>query len=127
MKISKKLEWMRPYVTEGLKHVPKGKAVTRLWTFKLGGRYGKHETAAIITNDFKEYRIYLHTMRHPRGQPPSQFSKIDMIKYLAHEMAHMKDMDHTPRHSRLEGKLQAIFSAMLEKEGYVSEEEELSQ
>jgi hypothetical protein len=126
--VNKKLAWMVPYVERGLLLIPDGKSVTRLGAWTRGGRYGKQETAALITNNNRHYRIYIHThaYTHPRGVTPH--SKIEMLELLAHEMAHMIDDhfdEHTPEHRRLEAKLTSLFMTMLKKSGYHSEEREL--
>lgn len=126
MIVSKELEWMRPYIDEALKILPKGVTVTRLATWKINGRYGKDLFAAIITNDMKTFRIYLHTHCHPRHlKTPRKFTKNELIKTLAHELAHVPDMaHHHPAHTKIEGKLYVKFSELLKASGYISEEHE---
>lgn len=128
MLISPELRWLKPYVELAMPYLPRGKVVTRIGAWKIGGRAGKEEHAAILTNDGRNYRIYLHTQCHPRhSSKPLPFSRIDLLQYLAHEMAHMTHMPaHTPAHKRLEAKLTIVFMRQLEREGYVSEEKELA-
>jgi hypothetical protein len=128
MIISRHFEWMRPYLEEGIKLIPKGKKITRLHAWKFGGRCGKGEKAAIFTNDEKSYRIYIHHTYQARGCEPMPFSKIDLLDILAHELAHTAEIDaHTPDHKRLESKITQKFMGMLKKDGYVSEEAELEE
>jgi hypothetical protein len=124
--ISPKFEWMRPYLEAGSYLLPPGKSITRLGYWSLNGKYGKNSHAAIITNDDLEHRVYMKDMYQRRNMThPAPFSKIDLLKTLAHEMAHTADWEHTPAHGRLEAQLSALFMYMLEKEGYQSEEKEL--
>lgn len=125
MKIAPKLAWMRPYLEVGCQFIPKGKNVTRLGYWPYGGRFGKREHAAIITNDNKNYRVYLKDMYQRKDMSrPSRLSKVDLLQYLAHELAHTLDWEHSPRHKVLEAQLTIIFMKMLDLEGYVSEEYE---
>lgn len=125
--ISRKLKWMKPYLELGMGFIPEGKKVTRITAWTFGGRYGKKEIAAILTNDEKFYRIYLHTQYHPRtSKAVLNYSKIDLLQHLAHEMAHMIEIEaHTPDHSKLEARIHAAFMSELKREGYISEEDEL--
>lgn len=126
MYVNKKLMWMVPYVERALLIIPDGKSVTRLGAFTQGGRYGKGAAASIHTHNHRHYRIYLHTHMHPRySTDPMPYSKIDLLHNLAHELAHMLDMDHTPAHKKLEARLVTMFMTMLKKSGYHSEEKEL--
>jgi len=127
LKYSKNLEWLLPYLEVGLGMIPEGKKVTRLQTWQLKQRAGKGVQAAIFTNDYKTYRIYLHSMYHPRGEAKAQrFSKIDILGLLAHELAHTLDLMHSPEHKMLEGKILRTFMIKLKKEGYENEETELA-
>jgi hypothetical protein len=126
MKVSPEFLWLVPYVELALPHLPKGKKVTRLGAWRFGGRCGKKEQAAIFTDDFRSFRIYLHTHTHPRALPePRPYSRIEVLENLAHELAHLINMnEHTPAHRKLEAKLTMIFMHRLEKDGYISEERE---
>lgn len=105
---------------------PKGKRVTRLSWWRFNGHYGKGTHACIFTNDDKNYRIYLKDTYQRKDMPrPAPFSKIDMLHSLAHELAHMHDMDHTPAHKKLEAKILSAFMTQLRNDGYISEEHEL--
>ncbi len=128
MKIEKKLEWMRPYLLAAVPHLPKAKRIVHVGAWKLDGRYGLGEHAAIITTDGKSYRVYLHTHLRLKTDEIKPFSKIDLLTMLAHELAHTINMDkHTPAHKRLEARLYILFMNMLEKDGYISEEDELGE
>jgi hypothetical protein len=127
IKCAKAFEWLSPYINEGMALVPEGKKLSKVMAWKLNGRAGKGCQACIYTNDHKTYRIYIHTMYHPRyAKEPMPYSKIDILGLLAHEMAHMLDMYHSPEHKILETQLLKMFMRKLKKEGYVNEEEELA-
>ena len=127
MRVSPTFKWLIPYVELGLTYIPK-KKITLIGEWKLGQRCGRGHHAAILTSDNKNYRVYFQTMYHPRTSKKAlEFSKIDIVKTLAHEMAHMKEFDHTPAHTKLDAKLQSAFMNMLTKSGYISEEEEMNE
>lgn len=124
-KLPKKLLWIRPYLELSRPLLPSRKRLSRVGLWTIHKRYGKGVQAAIYSSDQREYRVYLHTLYHPRGEKtPLPLSKIDMIKNLAHELAHMADMEHSPQHTKLEARLLLAFMERLRFEGYISEEEE---
>lgn len=122
-RVCKKLSWLIPYINEGKKFISKEHKIARVGAWSLGKSRGKSEAAAIFQTRLGEpHRIWLHT-HHSKDAP---YSKIDILTHLAHELAHTEDWKHTPRHADLEAKIKRRFMKMLEKEGYVSEEKELS-
>jgi hypothetical protein len=124
---SKEFDWLLPYLELGLSLTPIGKTVTRLTKLKFKGRVGRKEKAFVTTNNYRSYRIYIHTMYQPKGEAKAlPFSSIDILELLSHELAHMIDMEHTPDHKILEARITKAFMLMLKKGGYVSEEYELS-
>jgi hypothetical protein len=124
---SQVFDWLLPYLEIGLSMTPRGKTVTRIQEWKLHGRQGKKYRACVYTNNQRAYRIYIHTKYKPKGESKQYpYSKIDILELLAHEMAHMKDMHHTPDHKILEGKILKAFLLRLKGEGYISEEVELA-
>jgi hypothetical protein len=127
VRISPKLLWMRPYLELAYAFLPKGKSVVLLGHRGIGTKRDKTADAELFSYDDKKYRVYIRTMYHPRYlKRPTPWSKIDLLKMLAHELAHMVSWEHTPAHARLEAILTIEFMARLEAEGYVSEELELS-
>lgn len=127
LEVAKEFTWLVSYIEEGMTYVPAKKKLSKVRAWKLKSRYGKGCQACIYTSDHKTYRIYIHTMYHPRcDKQPSPYSKIDTLSLLAHEMAHMLDMYHSPEHKILETRLLKLFMTKLKKEGYVSEEVELA-
>jgi hypothetical protein len=128
MLVAKELQWLCEYIELAKPHLPKRKKVSRIGKWDIGGRCGKKEQACIFTNDFRSYRIYFHTHRFPRClEKPEPYSKIDILSLLAHELAHMLDMEHTPKHKKLESKILSMFMTRLASKGYISEEAELKE
>lgn len=127
IKVSKKLEWIRPYVELGIEFISKKHKLDRVGCWSLGKSRGIGEHAAIFQNKLKDgHRIWMHT-HYNNGNGPQPFSKIDLLTHLAHELAHMEDWKHTPKHKKLETKILSAFMSKLIKDGYVSEEKELNE
>lgn len=117
-----KLEWLRPYLELGLSHISEGKHVERVGLWSLGKSRGNGCAAALFQDAIgRPYRIWIHS-HFEEGIP---HSKIDILKNLAHELAHMEDWNHTPKHEALCSAITIDFMRMLKREGYISEESEL--
>lgn len=118
-----KLEWLRPYLELGMTYVSVGKFVERVGLWSLGKGRGKNCAAALFQDSEGEpYRIWIHS----HFEENRIHSRIDILKLLAHEIAHMEDWKHTPKHEALCSKITVAFMKMLNGEGYTSEEDELS-
>lgn len=127
MRLPKKFEWLRPYIKQGLTHISKKHKLERVGAWSFGKSRGSKEVGAIIQKKLGEpHRIWLHTHYENADGDIVPFSRIDILTHLAHEISHMEDWKHTPRHSYLESQIKADFMEILARSGYVSEEEELS-
>jgi hypothetical protein len=125
MRICKKLEWLRPYVKQGLKHVSKEVKLARVGAWAIGKSRGRGEFAALVQRKRGDpFRIWLHTHYLDSENKPRPFSKIDLLRNLAHEIAHLADWNHTPKHAKIESRINIAFMRMLKSEGYISEEHE---
>jgi hypothetical protein len=125
MIIVKKLEWFRPYI-KSIEHlVPKIKKLKRI-SAKSGDKYRWQHAHGIISyfND-KSFRMTFYTTYHnmviDKIQP---YSTIDLLQYLAHELAHLEHWEHTTSHKHLEVTIMSIFMTRLAQDGYISEEDE---
>lgn len=125
MIIVKKLEWMRDYVDSVSHLLPKIKQLKKI-SSKSGNKERYQHCHGLITYfDKKSFRITLYTTYHDLPSDKiKEYSTIDLLHYLAHELAHLSHWDHTPDHKLLECEILVIFMVKLSKDGYVSEEEE---
>lgn len=127
-KICQKLEWVRPYLEAGLEVISKNHKIDRVGAWTLGKSRGIGEHAALIQRKKGEgYRVWIHTHFYDQNDKKLPFSKIDILKMLAHELAHCDEWRHTPRHSILEAEITQRMMDLLKLDGYISEEEELNQ
>lgn len=53
-----------------------------------------------------------------------KYSTMDLLRTLAHELAHLIEHEHGPAHAKLEIKILKKFMDRLEQKGYISEENE---
>ena len=136
---AKDIEWLRPYfylaknilpnvgkITHIRKTFPKKHQITR----QYGCLTKDLDTRKYSMTIYVRYRRVKTLKAHRKGIylatcQLKQFSKIDIIQTFAHELAHVIDLDHTPRHGMMEAKLYLLFLAKLSETGYVSEEVEL--
>ena len=131
MIIAKELEWTREYIESVTHLLPHLKNLKRINTRKASKKFIQwcHGVCTKYYNG-KNFRITLYTnaMSIKKIKPLNinivQYSKMEMLMTLAHELAHLEHWNHTPDHKSLECTIGLVFMAKLKAEGYVSEEEE---
>lgn len=125
MIVSKKLEWLKPYIDIALPLISPDIIITRItaWDYKKSRGVGCH-AAVIRDREGAPFRIYMHT-HFKECNKFIPYSKIDLLTFLAHEIAHTEHWNHTPEHKTLEVKILKKFISKLKKDGYISEEKEM--
>jgi hypothetical protein len=124
---SPKLKWMEPYLELGMTFISEGNFVERIGAWTMGGSRGLDVFAALYQDRLGgPYRMWFHT-HYDNGEGQKPFSRIDLLKHLAHEIAHIEEpsFKHTPRHEKICSQITIAFMKMLHSEGYESEEAEL--
>jgi hypothetical protein len=117
---------MESYLNEGIKLLSPKTIIARLGAWTKNTSRGTNCHAAIYQDKIGDpFRIWMHTHYYDENNKAAQFSKIDLLEHLAHELAHTESWTHTPKHKRLEAKIKIKFMHMLQSDGYVSEEDEL--
>ena len=125
MKIVKELEWVREYISSASHLLPKIKQLKKISSRRGSREYFQHFHGLITYFDKKSFRITLYITYHDTlADKIVNYSTIDILQYLAHELAHLEHWDHTPHHKHLECVIMGIFMTKLAQAGYVSEEEE---
>jgi hypothetical protein len=128
MVIVKELEWMRGYVNNVIHLLPKLKQLKKITSKKGNKERWQHCHGLITYFDKKSFRITLYLTYHDMPTDRIRnYSTIDLLQYLAHELAHLEHWDHTPQHKQLECILMGIFMTKLSNDGYISEESENSE
>lgn len=130
MIIAKELEWTRKYI-EAVRHLlPKNKKLKRISIKKANKKYVQRVLGVCNMYNDQSYRITLYTSGayvatiKPLTIHLIQCSTLDILKTLAHELAHLEHWEHTPDHESLTCSIVLVFMAMLKTEGYISEENE---
>lgn len=123
--IVKELEWMRDYISSVTHILPHIKQLKRISSKKGNKERFQHCHGLITYFDKKSYRMTLYVTWHDTIKDKIvPYSTIDLLKYLAHELAHLEHWDHTPDHTSLEAIITGIFMVKLKEAGYISEEDE---
>lgn len=137
MRIAPELEWLRPYIKKAKKYIPRGKRIIQVRHTKLNHRTVPRYDAQVGTSDNRNYDLGIYThfwKRHYWGEADGKalfyrteapYSKLDILRSLAHEISHLVYWHHTPDREKLENRIMNSFMTMLNNEGYVSEEKEL--
>jgi hypothetical protein len=123
--IVKELEWTRGYI-EAVSHLlPRIKQLKKISSRRGSREYWQHFHGIITYFDKKSFRITLYITYHETlSDKIKNYSTIDILQYLAHELSHLEHWDHTPQHKQLESIIMGIFMTHLSADGYVSEEDE---
>jgi hypothetical protein len=133
-KISKSLEWLRPYLDDVKKILPEVRLVTHVVAMrpKANNKDIQRIHAIISQNKDKTFKLSLMVSRKsilkldPTEFKMLKYTKIEMLEYLAHELAHTRSWEHTPDRKILECRLAILFMRRLSRSGYISEEIELN-
>jgi hypothetical protein len=125
MIITKRLLWMKEYIESAAHLLPHLKQLKRIST-KVGNKERWQHCHGLITYaDHRSYRITLYVSYHSMLQDKIvDYTTIDLLTYLAHELAHLEHWNHSPDHKQLECIILGIFMTKLKSEGYISEEDE---
>jgi predicted metal-dependent hydrolase len=125
MVVVKELEWMRSYIESVTHLLPKIKQLKKISSRRGSKEYWQHFHGLITYFDKKSFRITLYITYHDTlADKIKNYSTLDVLQYLAHELAHLEHWDHTPQHKQLECIIMSIFMTKLTEAGYISEEAE---
>jgi hypothetical protein len=129
MNISSELSWLEEYVQIAKKKIKKKFKISRIksrYTSKV--KYRPYTAKIETENDYlylvSIYMDYEEPLNNASKRVIKPYSKIDILRSLAHELAHICHWRHTPEHNELECRLLISFMRRLKKNGYVSEESE---
>jgi hypothetical protein len=125
MIITKNLIWFDEYIQSVSHLLPNVKKLKRISSKTGNKERWQHSHGLITYYNQKNYRITLYTSYHDMiSDKIKDYSTLDLLQYLAHELSHLEHWDHTTRHKHLETILMTSFVLRLESKGYESEEDE---
>lgn len=116
---------MESYIQSVEHLLPHIKQLKRISTKRGNKERWQHCHGLISYYDNRSYRITLYVTYHSiLTDKINDYSTVDLLQYLAHELSHLEHWDHTPDHKALECKIMGLFMSRLKSDGYVSEEDE---
>lgn len=114
MKLTKKVKFIEPFL-KGLRLVDLSK-VHIIRGYRVGIGLNENQGASIIKHSSKKYSINLRTQVHMENGTTYGYPTVEEFLFnLAHELAHLKEWDHTPKHFKLETKIMLHFSNVLKE------------
>jgi len=121
MKMSPELLWLRPFVMCA-KDLCNIKRIDGIRGYAVPLDKSEQGDAQIIeTIATKRVVILIRVMNHRAkngivvSRSPSYISEI--LDHLAHELAHLKHWEHTPKHYKLQTTIMRRFASILEEQG----------
>lgn len=88
--------------------------------YRVGIGLNEKQRASIVHYTNKKYCINLKTQNHVENGTAYKYPIIEQILLdLAHELAHLKEWEHTPKHFKLQAKIMLHFSNVLKELGIV--------
>lgn len=125
IKFSKDLAWMEEYIKTVNHLLPKLKQLKKISSRRGNKERWQHSHGLITYYSSKSFRISLYVTYHDMiSDKIKNYSTVDLLCYLAHELSHLEHWDHTPAHKQLEAIITGIFMTKLSQDGYISEEYE---
>jgi hypothetical protein len=131
MMIAKDLEWTRKYIEAVRPMLPRLKQLKRLSSKRANKKFVQRVHGICHHySDRRHYKITLYISKtsvvaiKPLHINLIQYSTMEILRTLAHELAHLEHWDHTPDHESLTSSIILVFMTMLKAEGYESEEAE---
>ena len=134
MYITKQINWLKEYFDLIKNTYPEIKKIVRIKKINfsyLGRDRASAQLYEIISGREKgKFELNLRVEYqwiefYPLAVQPKPYSKVDILRMFAHELAHCYGADHTPNHGLMENNICNIFYHHLKSTGYISEEDEL--
>lgn len=110
-KLDHKLLWLQPY----LKAISNDIDLTKIKAIKGYVVVWKNPTCE--GKAVKEGKYFTITMKLNRANLPEPNFLYEILHTLAHELAHVKHMDHSPEHLKFTAKLLQKFATVLKRQG----------
>lgn len=126
MIITKQLEWMRSYIENVAHIVPSVQYIRRISTKRANEDRTQHIHGLMTYVNKRDFRICLYVTYKSRiDDTIKEYTTIELLHTLAHELAHLNTPIHSAERMNLECSIMAVFMSHLSRDGYISEEEEI--
>ena len=131
MQVSKSLKWLEPYLEDIKPILPELVLLTSIAARSPKGRNSKELQRSHAMCHKKAdgtFKIMLNLKRQmiEKIRPVEicmvEYSTMDLLGYLAHELAHLRYWEHSPHRLMLECRILILFMKKAIKNGYISEE-----
>jgi hypothetical protein len=114
MKLTKNLNFLKPFLV-GLRLVQVSK-VSVIRGYRVTTGLNEQQRASIIKYNNNKYCINLKIQNLIDRGTDYKYPTIEQILIdLAHELAHLKEWEHTPKHFKLQAKIMLHFSKVLKE------------
>lgn len=130
MQINRRAKWLVPFIAEASVLLPKLRKLDSITIEEPDRGTIKPTFMGITYQDWGgRYRIILRShrvlvmRREPLKTKLENYTVIEMLECLAHELAHLRHWKHTPEHKLLECQIKTIFMYRLKRLGYKSDED----
>lgn len=114
LRLTKNVEFLKPFL-KGLRLIQLSK-VSTIRGYRVGTGLNEQQRASIIRYSNKKYCINLKVRNLTDHNNSYKHPTIEQILIdLAHELAHLKEWEHTPKHFKLQAKIMLHFSNVLKE------------
>lgn len=127
-KFTKELEWLKPFYNEAKGLIPESKNIVRIASYKVPLHKDiMTEASCLKYENNRTYNINLLSCNHLHMSIDKELkiayhqrarTVSDILVCFAHELAHVIEWEHTPRHWELEHKIALKFTKVLKKQNY---------
>lgn len=112
-KLTKSVTFLEPFL-KGLQPIIPMHKVSHIRGYRVAKGLNERGQASIIRHSTKRYTINLKVEALVDGNKQHEYQTIEQILLdLAHELAHLKEWQHTPEHFKLQAKVMLHFAKLL--------------
>lgn len=118
IKLSKNIEWLRPFVNSVAHMVPLDK-LKSIKGYRVQKNMEENQDGSLIKYGGK-YFMTIRIQNVPKPPKDMHYKNIryaNLLDTLAHELAHLVHWEHTAEHFRLQAQILLQFSYLLDKVG----------
>lgn len=117
-KMTKNVMWLKPYIMS-VKHLVPINKISKVCGYSVPLHKAEVQDAAIVYPSGKKKAVISIRMTNNDYINEKQLRPYyaQVLNHLAHEMAHLKHFDHSPKHLELEARIMLKFAKVAAKLG----------